>query len=377
MIFKFEDEYVSLFDDTISALYDVDGSVSLIATDLKPIFDSTSKIQKIAATQGDSSYSFKLHTEDLFQLKGHESVRITFKDFNLNDVGNAELDLVSTSLGDISLKGGKIHFSLGELQEVICSLGEGDRINGDLSILLTRGGMFIFIEHELMNSRVGDTSSLDPEIYDSLSITGFLGRSNRNFYLSGIEIDGNEELKSIDVVEEIAKILQEEMNETTPYYGGIDPEADLKEILRKNTMDTITPEKAKEAVDSFKKENNMDITREQSIKLAQELLESVSVSPLTAKDLGTEELEKHIYKALDMDGRYGQFSHQELLKEASYLTYVLLNDRAKPTYKYEISTGKSYRTYEFGRVDSNTDPSKILFLVMEYPEIWKDRLVKV
>lgn len=370
MIFKFEDGYVSLFDDTISALYDVDGFVSLIATDLKPIFDSTSKIQKIAATQGDSSCSFKLHTEDLFQLKGHESVKITFKDFNLNDVGNAELDLVSTSLGDISLKRGKIHFSLGELQEIICSLGEGDRINGDLSILLTRGGMFIFIEHELMNSRVGDTSSLDPEIYDSLSITGFLGRSNRNFYLSGIEVDGNEELRSIDVVEEMAKTLREEMN---AYYGGIDPEANLKE----NTTDTITPEKAKEAVDSFKKENNMDITREQSIKLAQELLESVSVSPLTAKDLGTEELEKHIYKALDMDGRYEQFSHQELLKEASYLTYVLLNDKAKPTYKYEISTGKSYRTYEFGRVDSNTDPSKILFLVMEYPEIWKDRLVKV
>jgi hypothetical protein len=278
---------------------------------------------------------------------------------------------------------GSIKLSLGELKETLIPLGDGDKISlADLSLLFTRGGFYVFMNIELKTSTLGDCF-LDPSSYESMAITGFLGKSNTEFYFSSIEVDGNGSEMSvvgIDAVEELSKILDQEIGDFVPLkIGASDPEQNVKDTDVESSIEQqeITPENTKEAVELFKKESdNMEMTREQSTKLAHDLLESIDISPLSVKDLGPEELEKSLYKAMDVDTRYQNASHQELLKEASYLTYILLNEKEKKSYAYQIPVGKSYRTYEFGRVDSNTDPSKILFLVMEYPDVWKSRIAK-
>jgi hypothetical protein len=384
LIFDFtREENVSLFDDTISAVYDSESGVSIIATDLKLKFDPTSKFLSLSKTEGDRSYALKLHTEDVFWCKNHESVKVTFKDVSIAKVKTANVELISTSIGDVSLVDGSIKLSLGELKETLIPLGDGDKISlADLSLLFTRGGFYVFMNIELKTSTLGDCF-LDPSSYESMAITGFLGKSNTEFYFSSIEVDGNGSEMSvvgIDAVEELSKILDQEIGDFVPLkIGASDPEQNVKDTDVESSIEQqeITPEKAKEAVELFKKESdNMEMTREQSTKLAHDLLESIDISPLSVKDLGPEELEKSLYKAMDVDTRYQNASHQELLKEASYLTYILLNEKEKKSYAYQIPVGKSYRTYEFGRVDSNTDPSKILFLVMEYPDVWKSRIAK-
>lgn len=334
------DEHLTLFDDKISAVYSmVSGIEDSGEKRLKMIAKGSMMPKGSRATQA-GNYFMELDTQETI-LKN-----LFYFNFSLYDVEmpkDASFRLIKFSDGEISLRGdGKISFSVDNGETSIKIGSPTWNLKGLLKVEIysdsKEGIIFSVNNNEVL---------VENHLSEKTKVEGFFGELNEGTTLG---------VAYVEFMKSLPLELQGDANDVNDFYVD---------------EDDVPQEEAPQEVVSTEEQMG-------AITLKQILAQfgGMSLDEFQKKDHDFNSVLKVVYLYLSKYYMTMGQTHEQIKSMAYYWTGILFT-KSYEQVGYSIPNDKRYNTLEFGEINSKTaTPEKLLYLVMEYPDIWMDRIIK-
>lgn len=343
---------LTLFDSAVSACFDDEGENKAIAK--QDMLDHDPIAGSLICSDAyilDAPYTF---SEKPIPF---ENVRISLE-FQASKIG---------TLGAIRLKHGgcielrgtnkvNIHLVTEKGEFTIDAIGEWNFCNKERSILtLAKNGSQLVIEHDGKKLEV----EIPSNVSNGLEMTGILGEAHgTEAHVYSVEVEPWHTIHKNNILTNFNAEAEKALKEYS-----------VQKI--ENVFELSHPE----AFGLTKQHTNEKPTT-MNEEIGAFFARITGLSESTLKTMDRKALLRLMYNGLLNEKSYAELSHEQLKKEAYFMVGSFL-DGSQPFIVPSFSLGgKSYKTYEFGELnDSNSDASKLLYLVKTYPKEWLDRVI--